>query len=122
MNLDPRTLACARAAHEINRVWCIAIGDTSQRSWDDAEDWQRRSAIEGVTLALGGATPREQHEAWAVSKRRDGWVYGEIKDPAAKTHPCLVDYDALPMEQRVKDSLYIGTVTAMADAFDAAMG
>ena len=30
--------ACARAAHEANRAYCIAIGDTSQPSWDDAPE------------------------------------------------------------------------------------
>ena len=28
--------ACARAAHEANRAYCLALGDTSQPSWDDA--------------------------------------------------------------------------------------
>ncbi len=109
----------AEACHEMNRIYCEAIGDTSQRPWSSAEPWQRSSAITGVAVALGGATPAQQHEAWMAEKLADGWVYGEKKDPAAKTHPCLVDYAALPEAQRRKDALFIATVRAMATALGA---
>jgi hypothetical protein len=108
--------ACARVAHEANRAYCIAIGDLSQKSWEAADDWQRDSAIRGVSIALGGATPEQQHEAWCVDKLENGWAWGPTKDPLAKTHPCLVSYAALPPEQRRKDALYIAVVTAMASA------
>lgn len=108
--------ACAEVAHEANRVYCAAIGDGSQVPWKDAPEWQRKSAVEGVRVALGGATPEQQHEAWCETKRRDGWTFGLVKDPAAKTHPCLVSYQALPPEQRAKDSLYLAVVRGMASA------
>jgi hypothetical protein len=50
------------------------------------------------------------HENWTKDKVADGWVYGEVKDAAAKTHPCLVPYDQLPANQRFKDSLFLLTV------------
>jgi hypothetical protein len=109
-------LACARAAHEANRAYCIAIGDLSQKPWDEAEPWQRESAIRGVEVALGGATPEQQHEAWCADKYRDGWTYGSVKDPVALTHPCLVAYEDLPEAQRRKDALYIAVVNGMAAA------
>jgi hypothetical protein len=108
--------ACARAAHEVNRAYCLAIGDGSQPSWENAPDWQKVSALKGVVTALAGATPRESHEAWRAEKERDGWVYGETKDPAAKKHPCMVPYDALPPEQREKDMLFLCAVRPMARA------
>ena len=60
--------------------------------------------------------PEQQHEAWREDKRRDGWVYGVVKDPAAKTHPCMVPYADLPESQRRKDALYLAVVRAMAAA------
>jgi hypothetical protein len=111
--------ACARAAHEVNRAYCIAIGDNSQVSWDNAPEWQKKSALEGVAVALSGSTPEQQHQSWLDSKSKDGWKYGTVKDPALKTHPCFVPYDQLPEAQKKKDGLYIGAVRTMAAALGA---
>ena len=110
-------LACAQAAHEVNRAYCRALGDLSQFPWEDAPEWQRRSAIDGVGLALKpDTTPELQHEAWCKAKCEDGWVYGAEKDPVKKTHPCLVPYTCLPEPQRRKDALYQITVRAIYSA------
>lgn len=109
--------AIARAAHEANRAWCLLHGDTSQEHWELAEGWQRQSAIKGIETALSGAGPEAQHAAWSADKVAAGWVYGPVKDPTAKTHPCLVPYVDLPPEQRAKDAIYIAVVNAFAGAF-----
>lgn len=108
--------ACARAAHEMNRAYCIAIGDGSQPPWEHAPDWQQKSARNGVVGALRGATPRESHVSWMREKVADGWTYGPTKNPDAKEHPCLVEYEALPAEQQRKDGLFLATVRTMATA------
>jgi hypothetical protein len=36
----------ARVCHETNRAWCEVNGDFSQMTWDNAEDWQRQSAVD----------------------------------------------------------------------------
>ena len=108
--------SAAEAAHEANRIYCAAIGDTSHVPWKDAPEWQRRPTIEGVTAILSGATTEQSHERWCESKRRDGWTFGPVKDAVAKTHPCIVPYDDLPPEQRAKDGLYLAVVRGMAAA------
>ena len=40
----------AMAAHEANRVLCLALGDTSQPKWEDAPSWQKDSAESGVRM------------------------------------------------------------------------
>ncbi len=107
---------CARAAHEANRAYCLAIGDTSQPAWDDAPDWQKESARKGVAGALAGNTPEQSHAEWLAEKERTGWAYGAVKDIAAKTHPCMVPYRSLPPEQRAKDALFLSVVRAVAIA------
>lgn len=105
--------ACARAAHEANRAYCIAIGDTSQPPWETAPEWQKSSARNGVSGALAGNTPEQSHESWMAEKAATGWKYGPVKDPEKREHPCFVPYAELPEAQRAKDDLFIATVRAM---------
>lgn len=102
--------ACARAAHEVNRAYCAALGDASQVPWEDAPEWQRESARNGVAGALAGNTPEQSHESWRAEKALAGWTYGQVKDAAAKTHPCMVPYAELPPEQQAKDSIFLAVV------------
>lgn len=109
--------ACARAAHEANRAYCIAIGDGSQPAWEDAPEWQRSSARSGVLGALAGNTPEQAHENWLEEKRMTGWKYGPAKDPEKKEHPCCVPYAELPSAQRAKDEIFTAVVRAVGSAF-----
>lgn len=114
--------ACARAAHEVNRAYCASLGDRSQPAWEEAPDWQRDSARNGVRAVLAGGpehTPEKSHEGWFAQKIAEGWVYGPVKDPAAKTHPCCVPYAELPESQRSKDYLFIAVVRQVASLIGA---
>lgn len=108
---------CARAAHEVNRCYCISMGDFSQPSWENAPDWQKTSARNGVVGVLyENNTPRESHQSWLNEKAATGWKYGPVKDPDKKEHPCFVPYDELPPAQKRKDHIYVTVVRAVADA------
>lgn len=104
----------AVACHQQNRTYCQMIGDNSQPAWDEAPEWQRDSAVAGVRQAITNPNPAASHESWMAHKQGDGWVYGEVKDPEAKTHPCMVAYSDLPLEQKKKDLLYIEMVQQLA--------
>jgi hypothetical protein len=108
--------AAARAAHEANRAYCLALGDTSQPPWDDAPEWQRVSAMKGVEGVWAGNTPRQSHEGWLAEKVATGWKYGPVKNPEAKEHPCMVAYEELPTSQRVKDHIFVKVVRAVSEA------
>lgn len=105
--------ACARAAHEVNRAYCIAMGDYSQSPWEQAPDWQTQSARNGVRGVLEGNTPEQSHQSWLEEKRRNGWRYGAVKNVETKEHPCFLPYDQLPEAQQVKDDLFVVTVSAV---------
>ena len=102
--------SAARAAHEANRAWCLAHGDTSQMPWDDAPGWLQDSIRKGVIGVANGNGPRESHQSWLDEKAETGWTYGPVKDVAAKEHPCFLPYDALPPEQKAKDTIFVSVV------------
>jgi len=102
----------AKVCHETNRAYCEAIGDASQKSWKDAAEWQRKSAISGVEwrLAHSDAPASAQHDSWLEHKRKEGWKHGPFKDSEKKEHPCFVPYAELPEEQKAKDALFTAVV------------
>lgn len=109
------TLQIAEVCHEANRAYCRAIGDNSQLAWEQAPDWQRKSAIAGVEFCQQNpnAPASANHESWLAQKQKDGWKYGPVKDPEKKEHPCCVPYDNLPWEQRAKNYLFKAVVEAL---------
>lgn len=101
----------ARLCHEANKAYCESQGDTSQAAWEEAPEWQRVSARNGVAAHLSSdMSPADSHASWMTEKLADGWTYGEVKDPVAKTHPCMVPYSDLPKAQQAKDFIFRGIV------------
>ena len=105
----------AKVAHEVNPAYCASLDDHSQPPWDQAPEWARDSAVNGVRFHIEnpGATPAASHEKWLVQKRAEGWRWGPVKNPAAKEHPCFLPYEQLPREQRAKDYLFTAVVDAL---------
>ncbi|MCR4849471.1 MAG: Ryanodine receptor Ryr [Bacteroidales bacterium] len=46
---------------------------------------------------------RNVHENWAQGRINEGWTYGPKRDDLLKHHPCLVEYDALPENEKDYD-------------------
>jgi RyR domain-containing protein len=105
----------ARICHQTNKAYCELLGDNSQKDWDEAEEWQRESAIKGVQFRIDNPDAPEsaQHDAWMKDKVEAGWVYGEEKNSELKTHHCIVPFDQLPETQQRKDKLFCAVVDAM---------
>ena len=109
----------AQICHEANRAYCIQLGDFSQFPWSEAPDWQRESARAGIVgrIKNPNATPAEQHEAWRKFKQAAGWTCGVTKNVGAKTHPCMVPFEQLPLEQQMKDRIFCGICSALLPLF-----
>ena len=110
-----KTEDIARVCHQLNKAYCESIGDSSQLDWELSPEWQKESALLGVTFHINNSDAGDSasHDSWMKQKVDDGWVYGDIKNPDAKTHPCIVPFDDLPMEQQIKDKLFRQTVHAL---------
>lgn len=73
------------------------------------------AAVNGVTEArqIGGiVSPREHHNRWVDFLKARGWDLGE-RNPEAKTHPALVDWDDLSPMDRDKARVFLGIVMNM---------
>lgn len=57
------------------------------------------AAIEAQIERLAEA----EHRRWMTEKRLAGWTHGASRNEAAKTHPCLVPFAALPETEKEKD-------------------
>ena len=106
----------ARVAHEINKSYCEAMGDSSQAPWEEVPEWQSSSAIAGVSFHRDNpeASPADSHKSWLRVKEAEGWEYGEVKDVEAKINPCFLPYEELPLEHKVKDFLFSCVVRELA--------
>lgn len=111
---DQLITSIAKICHQANKAYCESIGDTSQVEWEDAPEWQKNSAILGVRFSINNLDKpiSANHESWLKVKIDEGWVYGEIKDAEAKTHPCIVPYSQLPEAQKRKDAIFRNIVSS----------
>ena len=110
----------AKIVHQINKSYCEALGDLSQKDWECAEQWQRDSAINGVIYKLNNkdVTPEQSHENWLKVKQADSWTYGIEKCSVKKTHPCFLPYSELPTEQKAKDYIFTTATLLLAEMVD----
>lgn len=107
----------SQVCHGLNKAWCEQNGDASQKEWGSAPREIKDSARRGVLFHLANpdAGDAASHDAWSIDKIAEGYRYGPDKDPVAKTHPCLVSFDDLPLHQQFKDRLFRTTVHLMKD-------
>ena len=114
LNPDDQKLIAqiAKTAYAVNKAYAESLGDASFEPWKYVDEWQVETLINGVQFHKDNpdATPEDSHANWLKEKEAKGWVYGEVKDPEKKTHPCMVPYQKLPHEQRLKDSLFMAVV------------
>lgn len=104
----------AEICYSTNKAYCENSGDLSFVDWVDAPQWQRDTCINGVQFhrANPDTTPEQSHVNWLKEKEKDGWVYGVVKDPDKKEHPCMVPYFSLPQSQQFKDHLFTAVIHA----------
>ena len=111
-----RTEQIARVVHEANRALQVERADPTigiGSAWDDLDDETRQSAIIGVAGVLAGDTPEQSHATWMKGKIDAGWTHGPVKSAAWRDHPSLVDYAAIPDDEKLKDHLFVAVVKAL---------
>ena len=107
-----RVLNIAVECHKANNELLVANGQEPQPEWKDLSQDQKWVGIKSVERIMSNPkiTSEDIHIEWMNNKKKQGWVYGEVKDEDKKTHPCLVDYKDLSDLDKMKDSIFIDTV------------
>jgi hypothetical protein len=109
--------ACAHAAYEANRAWDESLGGVAEAPWDHLTEAQKEDIYLSVTgVVHDDHDSKRSHDAWISRKLAKGWSLGP-KDAGKKTHPCLVEWEQLPIEQQFKDDLWVTLIKTMAAAF-----
>jgi len=106
----------ARICHAANAAYSAEIADNfNHLPWDDLPQHLRDTTIAGVKARQDNPdmSPADMHENWLKSKREQGYSYSSVKDDDAKTHPCMLPYEELPTEQRIKDAIFSAIVDAI---------
>lgn len=102
----------AYVVHEANLAFRYILDEDPGPHWSELDAETKQSAIEGIKT-VDVNTPEQQHKQWYQFKADHGWIYGEVKDAVLKTHPCMVPYNELPEEQKMKDDLFQNVVKAL---------
>lgn len=134
----------AAACHSAWYAYSVLALNEDGEPWEFAPDWQKKSLYDAIdfwddqcikyqeeVLDLVNpddeklpasmsswardALPELSHQNWMEYKKSEGWVYGEVKDPEKKTHPCMVPYCDLPDSQRIKDMVVVEAYIALMD-------
>lgn len=88
-----------------HRMW-VAYQKGSQQPYNlEPTQHQRESILDGIKFRLNhpNASEKEMHDNWCKFKLEQGWIYGPVKDEEKKTHPNLIPYKELSLEERNKD-------------------
>jgi len=75
--------------------------------WEEAEDWQRDKVCSDVAYLLEYENAPESalHDIWVDAMREHGWKHGEKIDKEQHTHPHLLPYNELPIEEKIRNNL-----------------
>lgn len=108
----------ARIVHAMLNAYSSIVGTpvVEPGDYDEAAKTSTETAVQ-LVLDNPSVTAEQLHQSWMQARQNEGWVYGEVKDVTAKTHPCLVEWSELSKEHRIKDEFFISIVNSYKNTF-----
>ena len=108
-------LVMMETIHDVNNAIRVHFGEKADPPLNELSKEVLVGKLNGIKKVIEnpGITPEMMHKEWMDSHIKDGWVYGEVKDFEKKTHPCLIPYEELPENQRLKDRIFVALVNSM---------
>jgi hypothetical protein len=109
----------ASVAFEANRQYCEMIGGKAfNPSWTEVSQDVRNTLLEAVKVALTDKiiSAELSHLRWMNVRIEQGWTKGPRYDPYRKIHPNLVGFKELPVQEQLKDILFLAIVNSLGAA------
>jgi hypothetical protein len=100
----------AKVIHSANRAYVDAIGGRAVNlTWEEIREEERQGLIKAVaSMIVNPQLPETSHEQWCLAREKEGWTKDVRYDYNRKTHPNLIPYDQLPLEEQFKDHMFMG--------------
>jgi hypothetical protein len=110
--------AVGRVVHEATAALKVAFSEPdSMPHWDEAPQIMRDLSVGAVRFRRANpqAAPGAQHSEWVRERTEAGWTYGPVKDSLKKTHPLMVPFEQLPVQEKIKSAVLLSIIDAMLD-------
>ena len=106
---DVQTLSINRIAkivHESVSNLLECVSHVAPKKWSQVSSLKKEIISNYVINYIKYRQPPEEaHGIWINERIESGWTYGTSYCPMNKTDPFLVEYCALPFEERLKDGI-----------------
>lgn len=117
MTIPVRLLSrIAHAVHNAETVYSTELLGQSKKEWHllGNTEVQNFANLIYKYLQSPDITPEQLHQEWMDAKLKEGWQYGPEFNEESKHHPCIVQYEELPKEERFKDQLLLAIIKPFA--------
>jgi hypothetical protein len=104
MNPIISTDKIAVIVYEATRIFGDAFGDIARPRVEEASEWRLKGVKFGVERFVKNPdiTLEEIHSTWVWGMVLAGWEWGRELDVNEMTHPDLVGYNRLSIQQKVR--------------------
>lgn len=111
------TIRIAQLLHKLMVYQALYVEDRPMRLWEDLDPKDQAMYMDAVAwIQMESVTPDMIHDFWIKRMEAQGWIYGVIKDPVHKTHPCMCPYEQLTEYEKAKDVQFLALSRMLREA------
>ncbi len=112
---DPLVDKIAHVSYTAMREWSIITRQPIASPWDElSEDYKdhMRMVVARSFVNMEVPTGKQLHDNCLKEALESGWTYAEKVNRKAKQHPDIRSWQALSIDQRIKEHIFSGIMKA----------